>query len=86
MFCCNRLNEKSNRSGLGSGQGQIPGRGPRGAKLTDRKGILTDIVILVSYNYIQNNFSKYKEVRPKLKLRLFAFLNLGSVKGKQTIF
>ena len=42
MFCYNRSNEKSNWSGLGSDQGQIPGRGPRGAKLTNQKVILTD--------------------------------------------
>ena len=42
MFCNNRSNEKSNRSGFGSDQGQISERGPRGAKLTDQKVILTD--------------------------------------------
>ena len=51
MFCCNRSNEKSNRSDLGSGQGQIPGRGPRGAKLTDHKVILTDHFDRQSVNF-----------------------------------
>ena len=63
MFCCNRSNEKSNRSGLGSDQGQIPGRGTRGAKLTDQKVILTgnfdrqsvnfeNHVLIFLYNYV----------------------------------
>ena len=44
-------NEKSNRSGFGSDQGQIPGRGPRGAKVTDQKGILTDDFDRQSVNF-----------------------------------
>ena len=51
MFCCNRSNEKSNRSGLGSGQVQIPGRWTRGAKLTDQKVILTDNFDRQSVNF-----------------------------------
>ena len=42
MFCYNRSNEKSNRSGFGSDRGQIPGSGPRGEKLTNQKVVLTD--------------------------------------------
>ena len=51
MFCCNRSNVESNRSGWGSGQGQNPGRGPRGAKLTDQRAILTDVFDWQSVNF-----------------------------------
>ena len=51
MFFCNRSIEKSNPSGLGSGQGQIPGSGPKGAKLTDQKVILTDDFDLQLVNF-----------------------------------
>ena len=51
MFCCNRSNEESNRSGWVSGQGQSPGRRPRVAILTDQRAISTDDFQQQSVNF-----------------------------------
>ena len=71
MICCNRSNEKSNRSGLGSDQGQIPKRGPRGAKLTDQKVILTDAFDRQSVNFENPDIHP-----PILNKRMIMVLNL----------
>ena len=68
----NRSNEKSNRSGLGSDQRQFPGRGPRGAKLTDQEVILTDDFDrqLVNFENPASGLSKLTDCRSKLSVKI----------------